>query len=40
MGAVRHFLRADPESLEKKDEDRGRSLGTDVGSYEADPRLP
>ena len=37
MGAVRHFLRADPQSLEKR-EDRGRSLGSDVGSYEADPR--
>ena len=40
MGAVRHFLRVDPESLERKDDLFGRSLGTDVGSYEADPRLP
>ena len=40
--AVRHFLRVDPESLEEdaRDTSLGRSLGTDVGSYEADPRLP
>ena len=40
MGAVRHFLRVDPDSLERKDIHFGRSLGTEVGSYEADPRLP
>ena len=34
MGAVRHFLRVDPESLERKDV-FGRSLGAEVGSYEA-----
>ena len=31
MGAVRHFLRVDPESLERKD-GKGRSLGTEKGS--------
>ena len=36
VGAVRHFL---PESLETTDF-MGRSLGTEVGSYEAYPRLP
>ena len=40
VGAVRHFLRVDPDSLERKDIHFGRSLGTEVGSYEADPRLP
>ena len=39
VGAVRHFLRVDPESLERKDY-MGRSLGTKAGSYEADPRFP
>ncbi|CAL1142940.1 unnamed protein product [Cladocopium goreaui] len=38
VGAVRHFLRVDPDSLERKDIHFGRSLGTEVGSYEADPR--
>ena len=35
MGAVRHFLRVDPESLERKDEEDlwRRSLGAEVGSY-------
>ena len=37
VGAVRHFLRVNPE-LERNGGD-GRSLGTDFGSYEADPRL-
>ena len=40
VGAVRHFLRVDPDSLERKDIHFGHSLGTEVGSYEADPRLP
>ena len=44
MGAVRYFLRVDPESLERKDEDDearfSRSLGIDFGSYKADPHLP
>ena len=39
VGAVRHFLRVDPESLERKDGE-GCSLGTGVGRYEADPGLP
>ena len=38
VGAVRHFLRVDPESLERKDGE-GCSLGTGVGRYEADPGL-
>ena len=40
VGAVRHFLRVDPESLERSGGRWGRSLGTDVGSNEADPHLP
>ena len=44
VGAVRHFLRVDPESLERKGEDR-RSLGAEVGNFgedelSGDPRLP
>ena len=34
-GAVRHFLRVDPESLERKDGDR-RSLGAEVGNFGED----
>ncbi|CAL1142936.1 unnamed protein product [Cladocopium goreaui] len=40
VGAVRHFLRVDPESLKTTYGRFGRSLGAEVGSYEADPRLP
>ena len=45
VGAVRHFLRVDPESLERKDEDWGRSLRAEVGNFgedewSGDPRLP
>ena len=44
VGAVRHFLRVDPESLERKyepsDEDddatMGRSLGAEVGNFGED----
>ena len=44
VGAVRHFLRVDPESLERKDED-SRSLGAEAGNFgedewSGDPRLP
>ena len=40
VGAVRHFLRVDPESLETTYGRFGRSLGAEVGNYEADPRIP
>ena len=48
VGAVRHFLRVDPESLERKGEDFYRhSLGAEVGNFGEDewsgdprPRLP
>ena len=40
VSAMRHFLRVDPESLERKGGLGGRGLGTDVGSYETDPSLP
>ena len=46
LGAVRHFLRVDPESLERKDEGFfRRSLGAEVGNFgedewSGDPRLP
>ena len=48
VGAVRHFLRVDPESLERKEEPSddasdeddyatwGRSLGTEVGNFGED----
>ena len=37
VGAVRHFLRVDPESLERKDEDHFRhSLGAEVGNFGED----
>ena len=44
MGAVRHFLRVDPESLEREEEPSdedddaflGRSLGTEVGNFGED----
>ena len=34
VGAVRHFLRVDPESLERKY--KGRSLGAEVGNFGED----
>ena len=46
VGAVRHFLRVDPESLERKSQDLfRRSLGAEVGNFgedqwSGDPRLP
>ena len=47
LGAVRHFLHVDPESLERKDEEDfyGRSLGAEVGNFgeddwSGDPRRP
>ena len=36
VGAVRHFLRVDPESLERKGGDFRRSLGTEVGNFGED----
>ena len=33
VGAVRHFLRVDPESLERKGGDLRRSLGAEVGNF-------
>ena len=37
VGAVRHFLRVDPESLERKDEGRlRRSLGAEAGNFGED----
>ena len=36
VGAVRHFLRVDPESLERKDGRFGRSLGAEVGNFGED----
>jgi len=35
VGAVRHFLRVDPESLERKGEE-SRSLGAEAGNFGGD----
>ena len=34
VGAVRHFLRVDPGSLERKGGDFRRSLGAEVGNFD------
>ena len=36
LGAVRHFLCVDPESLERTDGRRRRSLGAEVGNFGED----
>ena len=37
VGAVRHFLHVDPESLEREGEDRfRRSLGAEIGNFGED----